>query len=70
MASDQQSSGQTLTIEIDRSAASRFGIDPAVVDSTLYDAFGQRHVARIYTRLNQYYAILEVDPSLQLGQMP
>ena len=67
VASDQQSSGQTLTIEIDRSAASRFGIDPAAVDSTLYDAFGQRHVARIYTRLNQYYAILEVDPSLQLG---
>ena len=67
VASDQQSAGQTLTVEIDRSAASRFGIDPATVDSTLYDAFGQRHVARIYTRLNQYYAILEVDPSLQLG---
>ena len=67
VASDQQSSGQMLTVEIDRSAASRFGIDPAVVDSTLYDAFGQRHVARIYTRLNQYYAILEVDPSMQLG---
>jgi multidrug efflux pump subunit AcrB len=67
VASDQQSAGQTLTVEIDRSAASRFGIDPAAVDSTLYDAFGQRHVARIYTRLNQYYAILEVDQSLQLG---
>jgi len=67
VASDQQSAGQTLVIDIDRAAASRFGIDPAKVDSTLYDAFGQRHVARIFTRLNQYYAILEVDPSYQLG---
>jgi multidrug efflux pump subunit AcrB len=38
-----------------------------VVDSILYDAFGQRHVARIYTTLNEYYVVLEVDPSYQLG---
>jgi HAE1 family hydrophobic/amphiphilic exporter-1 len=38
-----------------------------LVDSILYDAFGQRHVARIYTTLNQYYVILEADPSYQLG---
>ena len=66
-ASDQQSAGRTLSIEIDRSAASRFGIDPAKIDSTLYDAFGQRHVARIYTTLNQYYVILELDQTDQLG---
>ncbi len=67
VASDQQSTGRTLNVEINRSAASRLGIDPATVDSTLYDAFGQRHVARIYTALNQYYVILEVDPQYQLG---
>jgi HAE1 family hydrophobic/amphiphilic exporter-1 len=67
VASDQQSTGQTLMVTIDRSAASRFGIDPSKVDSTLYDAFGQRHIAKIFTRLNQYYAILEVDPHYQLG---
>ena len=67
VASDQQSAGRTLMVQIDRSAASRFGIDPARVDSTLYDAFGRRHVAKIYTTLNQYYVILEVDPSYQLG---
>ncbi|TGD97730.1 efflux RND transporter permease subunit [Methylobacterium nonmethylotrophicum] len=67
VASDQQSTARTLTVEIDRTAASRLGIDPARVDATLYDAFGQRHVARIYTALNQYYAILEVDPRDQLG---
>jgi hydrophobe/amphiphile efflux-1 (HAE1) family protein len=65
--SDQQSAGRTLNIEVNREAASRLGVDPALVDGILYDAFGQRHVARIYTTLNQYYVILEVDPSFQLG---
>ena len=64
VASDQQSAGRTLNIEVNREAASRLGVDPALVDGILYDAFGQRHVARIYTTLNQYYVILEVDPEL------
>ena len=67
VASDQQSAGPTLKVEINRDVASRVGVDPALVDSILYDAFGQRHVARIYTTLNEYYVILEVDPSYQLG---
>jgi hydrophobe/amphiphile efflux-1 (HAE1) family protein len=67
VATDQQSAGRTLNIEVDREVASRLGINPAVVDSLLYDAFGQRHIARIYTTLNQYYVILEVDPHYQLG---
>jgi hydrophobe/amphiphile efflux-1 (HAE1) family protein len=67
VASDQQSAGRTLNIEVNREVASRLGIDPSVVDALLYDAFGQRHVARIYTTLNQYYVILEVDPGFQLG---
>jgi hydrophobe/amphiphile efflux-1 (HAE1) family protein len=67
VASDQQSAGRTLNIEVNRDVASRLGIDPALVDAILYDAFGQRHVARIYTTLNQYYVILEVDPNFQLG---
>lgn len=67
VASDQQSAGRTLKIDINREAASRLGVDPAQVDGILYDAFGQRHVARIYTTLNQYYVILEVDPGFQLG---
>ena len=52
VASDQQSAGRTLNIEVNREAASRLGVDPDLVDSLLYDAFGQRHVARIYTTLN------------------
>ena len=67
VASDEQATGQTLMLDIDRAAASRYGITPAMIDTVLYDAFGQRHVAKIFTRLNQYYVILEVDPSYQLG---
>ena len=67
VASDQQSPGRTLKVQIDRAAAALFGITPATINSTLYDAFGQRHIARIYTALNEYYVILEVDPQYQLG---
>jgi hydrophobe/amphiphile efflux-1 (HAE1) family protein len=67
VASDQETPGRTLNVQIDRAAAALFGITPATIDSTLYDAFGQRHIARIYTALNEYYVILEVNPQYQLG---
>jgi hydrophobe/amphiphile efflux-1 (HAE1) family protein len=67
VASDQQSTGRVLKVEVDRQLAQQLGINPSVVDSILYDAFGQRVAARIYTRLNQYFVILEVEPDFQLG---
>ena len=67
VASDQANAGRQLKLQINRDAASRLGIDPAAVDNTLYDAFGQRHVAQLFTTLNSYYVIMEVDPSFQLG---
>ncbi|TYL97759.1 MMPL family transporter [Bradyrhizobium rifense] len=67
VASDQANAARQLKLKIDRDAASRLGIDPAAVDNTLYDAFGQRHVAQLFTTLNTYYVILEVDPSFQTG---
>ncbi|WP_407112185.1 efflux RND transporter permease subunit [Bradyrhizobium sp. LMG 9283] len=67
VASDQANAARQLKVQIDRDAASRLGIDPAAVDNTLYDAFGQRHVAQIFTTLNTYYVVLEADPSFQLG---
>jgi HAE1 family hydrophobic/amphiphilic exporter-1 len=67
VASDQQSTGRVLKVEIDRQLAQQLGINPSVVDSILYDAFGQRVAAKIYTRLNQYFVILEVEPDFQLG---
>jgi hydrophobe/amphiphile efflux-1 (HAE1) family protein len=65
VATDQQSAGPTLSVEIERDAAARFGIMPQVIDDTLYDAFGQRQVATIFTQLNQYKVVLEADPDAQ-----
>ncbi|WP_298957191.1 efflux RND transporter permease subunit [uncultured Methylobacterium sp.] len=65
VATDQQTSGTTLTLAINRDAASRYGITPQLVDDTLYDAIGQRQVAQYFTQLNSYHVILEVLPALQ-----
>jgi HAE1 family hydrophobic/amphiphilic exporter-1 len=67
VASDQQTDGRVMKVEVNRQLASQLGINPSVVDQILYDAFGQRVAARIYTRLNQYFVILEVQPDFQLG---
>jgi hydrophobe/amphiphile efflux-1 (HAE1) family protein len=60
--SDQQNKGMQSTIVIDRSTASRFGITPQMIDDALYDAFGQRQVSIMYTLLNQYHVVMEVEP--------
>jgi multidrug efflux pump subunit AcrB len=65
VASDQQIAAPHISIEIDRDAASRLGISPSLIDETLYDAFGQRQVATMYTSTNQYKVILEVKPEFQ-----
>ena len=65
VATDQQTTGATLTLTIDRDSASRFGIQPQLIDDTLYDAFGQRQVAQFFTQLNSYHVILEILPELQ-----
>jgi hydrophobic/amphiphilic exporter-1 (mainly G- bacteria), HAE1 family len=67
VASDQQSSSTKLSLVIDRDQAARFGIQPALIDNTLYDAFGQRQVTQYFTQLASYHVVLEVLPSL-LGQ--
>ena len=63
--SDQQISSPHIAIEVDRDAASRMGLNLSLIDETLYDAFGQRQVATIYTSTNQYKVILEVQPQFQ-----
>jgi multidrug efflux pump subunit AcrB len=65
VASDQQSHGLQLNVEIDRDKASRLNILPQAIDDTLYDAFGQRQVSIIFTQLSQYRVILEVEPQFQ-----
>ena len=65
VATDQQTGGTTLTVTIDRDQASRFGIQPQLIDDTLYDAFGQRQVTQYFTQVNSYHVIMEVLPELQ-----
>jgi HAE1 family hydrophobic/amphiphilic exporter-1 len=64
VASDQQSSSTRLSLVIDRDQAARFGIQPALIDNTLYDAFGQRQVTQYFTQLASYHVVLEVSPAL------
>jgi HAE1 family hydrophobic/amphiphilic exporter-1 len=65
VATDQQTKGTTLELKINRDTAARYGIQPQLIDDTLYDAFGQRQVTQYFTQLNSYHVILEVLPELQ-----
>jgi multidrug efflux pump len=62
---DQQTRGLEATLAIDRDTASRLGLSPAAIDNTLYDAFGQRQVSTIYTQLNEYHVVMEVDSAFR-----
>ena len=59
---DQQDRGLETSLQIDRTTAARLGISSMDIDNTLYDAFGQREVSVMYTQLNQYYVVMEVEP--------
>ena len=61
--SDQQDRGLKAGLQIDRVTAGRMGISTQAIDNTLYDAFGQRQVSVMYTQLNQYHVVMEVEPS-------
>jgi multidrug efflux pump len=67
VATDQQTNGLQLDVDMDRDTASRLGISAASFDQTLYDAYGQAFVAVFYTQINQYHVVLEVMPQYQRG---
>jgi multidrug efflux pump len=67
VSTDQQDQGLAANLVIDRDSASRLGITAAAIDQVLYDAFGQREVSTMYTGLNQYFVVMEVDPQYQLS---
>jgi hydrophobe/amphiphile efflux-1 (HAE1) family protein len=67
VASDQANAGPRLDITVDREKASSLGILPSTIDNTLDDAFGQRIVSTMFTSLNQYHVLLEVQPGFQYG---
>ena len=59
---DQQNSGLQASLIYDRDTASRLGITPQLIDTTLYDSFGQAQVSTMYTALNQYHVVMEAAP--------
>ena len=63
VATDQENAGPLLNVTVNRDVASSFGILPSTIDNTLDDAFGQRIVSTMFTTLNQYHVVLEVDPA-------
>jgi multidrug efflux pump len=62
VSSDQQQRGLETYLTIDRDTTARLGINPAQIDNTLYDAYGQRQVSTIYSAINQYHVVMEIDP--------
>ena len=54
-----------MTIEIDREAAAVYGITVDQIRQELFNAFGTRQVATIYTPSNDYQVILESLPEFQ-----
>ena len=65
VATDQQNQASEARLVIDRDTASRLGVSTSAIDNTLYDAFGQRLISIMYTQLNQYHVVLEVDPQFR-----
>ncbi|MDE2397149.1 MAG: efflux RND transporter permease subunit, partial [Burkholderiales bacterium] len=65
LATDQQNAAAAAVLTIDRARAASFGITPALVDATLYDAIGERQVAQYFTQTNSYHVILEVTPAMR-----
>jgi multidrug efflux pump len=61
VSSDQQNSGLSSNVVIDRDTASRLGLTAQSVDSALYDAFGQRQVSVMYKSINQYHVVLALQ---------
>ncbi len=62
VSSDQQQRGLETYLDIDRDTTARLGLTPQIIDNTLYDALGQRQVSVIYSAINQYHVVMEIDP--------
>ncbi len=59
---DQDQNGVETVAKVDRDTARRLGVTSTAIDNALYNAFGQRQVATIYTELNQYHVVMEWAP--------
>jgi hydrophobe/amphiphile efflux-1 (HAE1) family protein len=62
---DRQLGGLQANVVIDRTAASRLGLQVQDIDNALNNAFSQRQISTVFTQRNQYRVILEIDPQFQ-----
>jgi multidrug efflux pump len=69
VASDLQTGGRQVYVDIDRSVASRYGVTTSAISSVLYDALGQRLISTIFTQSNQYRVVLEAKPEFRQGPL-
>ncbi|WP_293372203.1 efflux RND transporter permease subunit [Nevskia sp.] len=65
VSSDLETGALQLNVVVNRDVASRLGLRPADIDAALYDAFGQRQIALLYDKTDQYRVILEATPDEQ-----
>jgi multidrug efflux pump len=62
---DRQLGGLQANVVIDRTAATRLGVQVQDIDNALNNAFSQRQISTVFTERNQYRIILETDPQFQ-----
>jgi HAE1 family hydrophobic/amphiphilic exporter-1 len=63
--SDLQIATPQLDVHINRDAAAAVGVSAAQIESALYTAFGPQQVSTIYTAIDQYWVLMQVDPARQ-----
>jgi HAE1 family hydrophobic/amphiphilic exporter-1 len=64
--SDLQINNPQVNVEIDRDKASALGVTANQIEDALFSAYGARQISTIFTSINQYQVILEVEPQYQL----
>ena len=65
VSSDLQIRNPQINVEIDRDAASSYGVTVNQIEDALYSAYGQRQISTIFAPNNQYWVILELEPEFQ-----
>jgi HAE1 family hydrophobic/amphiphilic exporter-1 len=63
---DVELNNPELRLSIDRDRAAALGVSVERIEDTLYSAYGSREVSNIYTAINSYSVILELDPRSSL----
>ena len=65
VSSDLQIRNPQINVEIDRDAASSYGVTVNQIEDAMYSAYGQRQISTIFAPNNQYWVILELEPEYQ-----